>query len=377
MSKAIVCLVALTAFLTGNVYAQDLTGDWQGTLKAGIDLRLIIRISKKADGGWQVMLSSIDQNPDWAAGIPADTVALDGADFKLKIDALRGTYEGKLSADKNSIKGTWSQGIPLPLELQRATKETAWRDPSPHAARFVNVDKDVQLEVLDWGGSGQAIVFLAGLGNTAHVFDKFAPKLTDQYHVYGITRRGFGLSSSPSSGYSADRLGDDVLAVIDVLKLVKPVLAGHSIAGEELSSIGSRHPEKVAGLVYLDAAYAYAFYNASLRPAGPVPPAAPGTPAAVTAIREGMQKYTRVQSPALAIYAVPKDLGPQFPGDATARAAAEAADTALTEGQAKAFLAAVPSGRIVRLARANHYVFGSNEADVLKEMRDFITGLGK
>jgi pimeloyl-ACP methyl ester carboxylesterase len=79
--------------------------------------------------------------------------------------------------------------------------------------------------------------------------------------VYGISRRGYGASSSPESGYTADRLGDDVLAVIDALKLNRPVLAGHSIAGEELSSIGSRHPEKVSGLVYLDAGYPYALYT--------------------------------------------------------------------------------------------------------------------
>ena len=78
--------------------------------------------------------------------------------------------------------------------------------------------------------------------------------------MVGVTRRGFGDSSAPASGYGADRLGDDVLAVIDALKISKPVLAGHSLGGEELSSIGSRHPEKVAGLIYLDAGYSYAFY---------------------------------------------------------------------------------------------------------------------
>src|SRR5437867_2162740 len=100
------------------------------------------------------------------------------------------------------------------------------------------------------------------MGNTAHVFDTFAPKFTMAHHVYGITRRGFGESSVPKDGYSADRLGDDVLAVIDALKLTRPVLAGHSIAGTELSSIASRNPTRVAGLVYLDAGYPYAFYNA-------------------------------------------------------------------------------------------------------------------
>ena len=99
--------------------------------------------------------------------------------------------------------------------------------------RSIAVDTNVKLEVLDWGGKGRPVVLLAGLGNNAHVFDKFAPKLTPLYHVYGITRRGFGASSSPRftpANYSADRLGDDVLAVIDSLGLRRPVLVGHSIA---------------------------------------------------------------------------------------------------------------------------------------------------
>lgn len=136
-----------------------------------------------------------------------------------------------------------------------------WHDPSPHTVRFVEVEHNVRLEVLDWGGSGRPLVLLAGLGNTAHVFDEFAPKLTAAGHVYGITRRGFGASSSPAGGYSADRLGDDVLAVVHSLELDRPVLVGHSIAGEELSSVGTRHPEEVAGLIYLDAGYPYAYYD--------------------------------------------------------------------------------------------------------------------
>jgi len=147
------------------------------------------------------------------------------------------------------------------LAPSHAQNSAVWRDPSPHTVQFITVDENVKLEVLDWGGRGRPLVLLSGLGNTAHVFDDFAPKLTTDYHVYGITRRGFGASSAPDSGYTADRLGDDVLAVLDSLKLSKPVVVGHSIAGEELSSLGSRHPSRVAALVYLDAGYSYAFDN--------------------------------------------------------------------------------------------------------------------
>ncbi len=80
----------------------------------------------------------------------------------------------------------------------------------------------MHLEVLDWGGSGRSLVLLAGSGNTAHVFDDFAPKLTDCCHVYAVTRRGFGASSHPASGYDDQQLADDVLAVLDALKINKP-----------------------------------------------------------------------------------------------------------------------------------------------------------
>jgi pimeloyl-ACP methyl ester carboxylesterase len=71
----------------------------------------------------------------------------------------------------------------------------------------------ILLGVLDWGGSGRAVVLLAGSGNMPHFFDDFAPKLAGPYHVYIITRLGFGSASHPDSGYAEQRLADDVLQV--------------------------------------------------------------------------------------------------------------------------------------------------------------------
>jgi non-heme chloroperoxidase len=294
-------------------------------------------------------------------------------------------------------------------------------DTTPHTVQFITVDTDVKLEVLDWGGVGRPLVFLTGLGNNAHVYDKFAPKFISNYHVYGITRRGFGNSSKPTpvvSNYTADRLGDDVLAVIDSLKLDHPILVGHSIAGEELSSIGSRHPEKVAALIYLDAAFPYAFYNhansdwtfdmldvrkqidalqagAVLEPkfvddmltsldqlekdmqdikkelAQQKPPYPPPPPPIGLAIHFGEQKYTHIPVPILSIVACPHN----FDGvHATpeAKAAMAADDRVRCTAQADAFAAGVPTATVVRLQGADHYVFRSNEADVLREMNNFL-----
>jgi len=418
----------LSAVLTSALCAQDIAGQWQGTLKTGArELRQVVTIAKATDGGWNATLFSIDQ--DFGNGVPINSVTLQGSNLKLTIDRIRGTYEGRISGDRTSIAGTWTQGRSLPLELKRATPETAWSDSSPHTIHFMAVDKDVKLEVLDWGGSGRPLVLLTGLGNTAHVYDEFAEKLTSQYHVYGITRRGYGASSAPaptSVNYLVDRLGDDVLAVLDFLNLNRPILVGHSIAGEELSSVGSRRPEKVAGLIYLDAGYSYAYYDSSrgdfdidridlqrrleqlpiswdlqmtqirelletslpqfekgLReqqkriesaPGPPVVSAQP-QPAMLTveqAIQAGIQKYTDIRVPILAIYALPHERGITDP---VARAAADASDLSFQGAMAKAFEKGLPSARVLWLAHADHYVFRSNEADVLREMNAFLAGL--
>ena len=74
-----------------------------------------------------------------------------------------------------------------------------WRDPSPHQVRWLTVDSSVRLEVLDWGESGPPLVLL-GCYLTGHAYDDFAPKLTNQFHVYAITRRGIGASDKPTTG---------------------------------------------------------------------------------------------------------------------------------------------------------------------------------
>jgi non-heme chloroperoxidase len=303
---------------------------------------------------------------------------------------------------------------------------------TPPKQLFVEVEKDVKLEVLDWGGSGQPVILLAGLGFDAHNFDGFGQKLAAHYRVYGITRRGFGASSVPQptgENYSAHRLADDVLAVIDTLKVVRPILVGHSIAGEELSSIGIRHPEKVAGLVYLDAGYPYAYYDpatsaedtlldsslvraeidalysllttparkatlkllverdlprfgqdlaamqkqiASLPDDTPSPPDTPENRAAA-AVSRGVEVHGRVQCPALAIFAIPHDFA--YVQDAKERARLAAEDTIHTGGQADAFQKGNRQAHVVRIANASHFVFQSNEADVLREIDEFAAGL--
>jgi non-heme chloroperoxidase len=303
----------------------------------------------------------------------------------------------------------------------RAQQPASWRDPSSHVARFIEVSQNVRLEVLDYGGSGRPLVLLPGGGDTAHVFDDFAPKLTGDFHVYGITRRGFGESSFAEPASGADTFGDDVLAVLDALKLDRPVVAGHSIGGQELSSIGTRYPNRVSALVYLDAAFAYAFDNGKVPTFEEIskigfpqtPPPADADLATFDALRQyylrvlgftypeselrqkrsatpegrvgpmrpfpggrfltaGMKQYVQIRTPSLFL------VSSQSPGrwveastDPVIKAQI-AGLSAFKDRQAKALEEGLPGARVVRLPGANHYVFLSNEADVLREMRAFL-----
>src|ERR1044072_637153 len=84
--------------------------------------------------------------------------------------------------------------------------DTSWVDPSPHRATLVAIRPGIRLEVLDWGGRGPALCLLAGLGDTAHVFDSCAPQFATRFHVVGIPRRGFGASGRPAAGYDTATL---------------------------------------------------------------------------------------------------------------------------------------------------------------------------
>jgi non-heme chloroperoxidase len=318
-----------------------------------------------------------------------------------------------------------TRNVPLLLIASFAISLSAHAqtDSSPHRVQFVTVREGVRLEVLDWGGSGRPLIFLAGNGDTAHAFDRFAPKFTGQNHVYGITRKGSGLSSKPApanGSYTADGLGDDILDVMHTLHIQNPVLVGHSLAGEELSSIGSRFPHEVSGLIYLDAAYGFAFYdpahpmmeiemndvkkrideieaggvdeqkklleletaiarfetvlhesNEGVKTMPPLPPRSP----IQAALNFGVEKYTTIPVPILAIFACPHDWHRFFPNDPKRREERLAADTAMCNAQADAFERGVPSARVVRIPNADHYVYRSNELQVIDQMKTFLRTL--
>ena len=117
--KRLLIFTALVAATVSFARAQDIAGDWQGTLSAnGAELRLVLHIAKNADGTLKATLDSVDQG---ANGIPVSSISLKDSKLSLGVDAVHGTYDGRVATDGKTITGTWSQGQALPLDFKRAT----------------------------------------------------------------------------------------------------------------------------------------------------------------------------------------------------------------------------------------------------------------
>jgi uncharacterized protein (TIGR03435 family) len=121
--------LVISALLATSAFAQDIAGTWQGTLQTPQRaIRLVMKVTRAADESLKAMFYSIDQN---GQALPGNAVAFQGTVFKAAIPAVGGQYEGKLSADGNTINGTLTQGSPQILNLVRATPSTEWAIPEP------------------------------------------------------------------------------------------------------------------------------------------------------------------------------------------------------------------------------------------------------
>lgn len=307
----------------------------------------------------------------------------------------------------------------------------AQSSPPPHSG-LVSVP-GARLHYLDFGGSGPSLVFLAGLGNTAHVFEDFAPRFTDRFRVLALTRRGFGASVRIAGGFDTATLVEDLHAVLDSLVLGPVVLVGHSMAGDELSEFAARYPERVTALVYLDAGYDRSGGMARLgrwAAARQLPPPRPGptgrdrasvadfaeylarvhgvrwpraeiiarhqvdaagrvqgeiaAPSTYLEIVRGERRvdYGRIGAPVLAIYAVDRPIAVEYPwigsmvvgrGAAMNQARRALQAQRAWEGEQRRRLARELSGaRVVAIDGTHHYLFIAAADRVERDIRVFL-----
>jgi len=319
--------------------------------------------------------------------------------------------------------------MPLMVLALAIASLTAAAPAEPHSAMIAGAG--VKLHYLDFGGRGSSVVLFAGAGNSAWIYSDFGRNLAKRHRVLALTRRGHGESEQPEKGYSIELMGDDLLAVLDSQKIDRAILIGHSLAGEELTRFARHHPDRVAALVYLDAAYDRSIQNAVIDQ-DPVAEEAPSeadrqsipayiaytkrtrtdlnriwTPALDremtasigqrsdgkigwkmgptfgeywTSATEAAPDYSTIRAPALAIYAV-EDESYRLPASATP--AQTAAFAAYNSGPLKqwqltsiAQFRAGPGPREVVLLDAGHFLFIQKPAETLRLIEDFLSRNG-
>jgi pimeloyl-ACP methyl ester carboxylesterase len=238
-----------------------------------------------------------------------------------------------------------------------------------------------------------------------------------QAKVLAMTRRGFGLSDKPDTGYDIGTRVEDIRAFLDALNLKRVNLVGHSIAGDELTAFAARYPNRVGKLIYLDAAIirsegpeAEAVRSGKAQPTGapPIPEEAfkslnaylgffhnefsnvwcdafeanlrdaimirdDGSVRRLTpdTVYRTMTKgsvladldYAHIKQPALSFYSDPATVS-----DAKMR-------EQISESQRRDIERLKKSGpqiRIVQIPDASHYLFIDHIDEVVKEMKDFL-----
>jgi pimeloyl-ACP methyl ester carboxylesterase len=267
------------------------------------------------------------------------------------------------------------------------------------------------------------------------VYDDIAPKLTDRFRVYGITRRGLGASDKPASGYSVQRSADDVVEVLESLKVRKPILVGTSCGGWVVTALGGTYGDRLGGLVYLQgtedptmtsADYGLPPIDVEHLPASVKPPPAPDYRSfeayrrsqrrdagvafpeaelrqlfganpdgsvgpsrlsavvrrAITVDARIKPDFARIRVPVLAIYRteppfeeIARERPPRNEQERAALRQQYAFDRAMVSRWERDLRAAVPTARIVELSGASLYMFLSNEADIIREVRAFAATL--
>lgn len=347
----------------------------------------------------------------------------------------------ELSDRKAGKVGLWvggeSAGEFANLKIAPSTAQTAqfkdgFVDKSLHKSAFINVNS-VKLHYLDWGGTGKPLLFLTGLGHSAHIYDDLAPKFVDEFRVLALTWRGHGKSERPETGYDVDTLTEDVRQFLDAMKIERVTLVGHSMAGEELTRFAGLYPERVDRLVYLDAAYDRTdpSFRASRGKAPDVFALLTPTPqdrASIDALRNFSRKtrggwseaveadwretnlfspegkplesansgnlvrsiakgyrtpdYKKVKAPALSFHALPtiKSAFPWITPDINAEVRKQAQDLLDTDmiprqrRQLELFRKEVANARVIEMPNTRHDCFIDRQDEVVHEMRAFLSG---
>lgn len=274
---------------------------------------------------------------------------------------------------------------------------------------------DVQLHYLDWGGTGDVLLFLPPTCETPHIFGDVAPAFVDNFHVLGLTTRGCG-QSGEADDYGLDAQLAEVEAFLDTLRVETVTLVGFSASGGKVIRFSRLYPDRVQRLVVFDSVYSFVAPGLEERMGTAItqllggPSDAPDWSrrnheawelgawsaamdrnASVTArasvpaewwdtfredVETGRYFETQVAHPALMFFAVDLDQQrlKQFDADTQAdiRPLAEETDRR-RRAQVDEFRSNGSHVRVVEMTETAHYCFVHRPDEVIRDMRSFLT----
>ena len=246
-------------------------GTWAGSINTGaFNLRIIIKIASGATG-LTAELQSPDQSQQWIA---ADSIARNGNSVTMEFKVLKGTYEGRLSADGSTLDGTFTQlGTPLPLSLKQVKDQSEGerRRPQNPAKPYPYHEEDVTFPSLAAGvtlagtltvpqgkGPFPAVVLISGSGphdrDEALLEHKPFLVLADYLTRKGIVvlrydKRGIGKSTGKYPTATTAEFADDAEAALRYLKTRSETdphrigLIGHSEGGTIAPIVAARNKD--------------------------------------------------------------------------------------------------------------------------------------
>ena len=175
--------VLVGALLGSSLYAQDIAGDWKGTISTpALEVRVALHITKTSNGGWNATMDSIDQG---ALGMAVSSMTLKSSTLKFTVAAANGIYEGKVAPTRASIDGIWTQGSPYPLKFERGSFKAVVHKP----AKPTDIDGAWSGNLITSQGSEHLVFHILntadGLTATLQSGDKILP-------VTSVTRKATG-----------------------------------------------------------------------------------------------------------------------------------------------------------------------------------------
>ena len=118
--------------------------------------------------------------------------------------------------------------------------------------QYIQLSTGVKLEYVEHGNeAGTPVIFLHGISDSWHSFEKVLPLMPSSIHAFSVTHRGHGNSSKPATGYHPKDFAADIAEFIQQKKLGSAIVVGHSMSGVIAQQFALDYPQLLKGLVII------------------------------------------------------------------------------------------------------------------------------